>query len=140
LSLKPFADSAGQTPAARSEQEGRSDDLTLQGAAALTRTPRRKTSSVGGGAGDRPGQELALRAGGDRHVRPSPIRAVQACLIGLDLKRVAVVTMVVDAAVPAVVMYGGDPFLLCGDASNEVLTYVEAHAYRADAMVVEVAR
>jgi hypothetical protein len=30
------ADSAGQTPTARSEHEGRSHDLTLQGAAALT--------------------------------------------------------------------------------------------------------
>jgi hypothetical protein len=30
------ADSAGQTPAARSEQEGRGQDLTLQGATALT--------------------------------------------------------------------------------------------------------
>jgi hypothetical protein len=30
------ADSAGQTPTARSEHEGRSQDLTLQGAAALT--------------------------------------------------------------------------------------------------------
>jgi hypothetical protein len=93
-----------------------------------------KASSAGGGAGARPGQELALRASGGRHV---PIRAAQACLIGLNTKRVAIVTMVVDDRVPEVVMYAGEPFLLCGPASNPVLTYVQARAYRADAMVVE---
>jgi len=87
----------------------------------------------GGGAGDRHG--LSPRASGDRHV--PVIRAVQACLIGLDTKRVAIITMVVDDCVPEVVMYAGEPFLLCGPASNPVLTYVQARAYRADAMVIE---
>jgi hypothetical protein len=36
LESLPNADSAGPTPAARSEHEGRGEDLTLQGAAALT--------------------------------------------------------------------------------------------------------
>lgn len=71
-------------------------------------------------------------------VKSPIIRAARAALIGLDGKRVAVVTMVVDDRLPQIVMFGGEPYLaspeIPGDASA---AYIQVRAYRADAMVVE---
>jgi hypothetical protein len=66
------------------------------------------------------------------------VRAARAALIGLDGKRVAVVTMVVDDRLPQIVMFEGEPYLTSpevpGDASA---AYVQVRPYRADAMVIE---
>lgn len=90
-----------------------------------------KASSAGGGAGDRPGQELALRAGGDRHVR---LRCINATLLNLAGQRIALVAMVVDADLPQIVMFEGEPFLRVPGAG---FRYGQVRPYRADAMVVE---
>jgi hypothetical protein len=75
---------------------------------------------IGGAAGDRPGQELAPRASGDRP-STSVIRAARAALLGLDGKRIAVITMVIADRAPEIVMFDGDPFL--HEPWQELLTY-----------------
>lgn len=88
----------------------------------------------GGGAGDRPGL-LPSQAGDDRPVR-TDVRAERAALLGLDGRRVAVVTMVVADRLPQIVMFEGEPFLrLPGHYGAP--RYAQVRPYRADAMVIE---
>ncbi len=67
------------------------------------------------------------------------IRAARAALIGLDGRRVAIVTMVVDDHFPKVVMYEGEPFLfeLSLDCADRSALFRQVRPYRADAMVVD---
>lgn len=105
----------------------------------------------GGGKGDRRGAG-ALRPGGGRPVRASQrealststgeasskvskLRAANASLIGLDGKRVATVTMVIDDDAPLIVMFEGEPYLIDTRVAEHV--YFQVRPYRADAMVID---
>lgn len=66
------------------------------------------------------------------------IRAARAALFGLDGKRVAVVTMVVDDHLPQIVMYAGEPYLADPKVPDDAsAAYFQVRPYRADAMVIE---
>lgn len=70
--------------------------------------------------------------------KPAVIRAARAALIGLDGKRVAVVTMVVDDRLPQIVMFEGEPYLTSPEVPGDTsAAYVQVRPYRADAMVIE---
>jgi hypothetical protein len=69
------------------------------------------------------------------------IRAARAALIGLDGKRIAVVTMVVDDRLPQIVMFEGEPYLASPTIPADTsAAYVQVRPYRADAMVIEEAQ
>jgi hypothetical protein len=90
----------------------------------------------GRGAGDRHGQVPALRAGGDRPVR---LRCINAALLDLKGRRIALVAMVVDAEMPQIVMFEGEPFLRLAGYHDGAPGYAQVRPYRADAMVIEFA-
>jgi hypothetical protein len=66
--------------------------------------------------------------------RTSAVRGVDAALIDLAGKRIAMVTMVIADDLPEVVMFEGNPFLFFDDPP---LTYRQVNPYRADALVIE---
>ncbi|MBN8987451.1 MAG: hypothetical protein J0H42_04345 [Rhizobiales bacterium] len=124
---------------------------------ALSRMSQGFAMSAGGsgGAGDRGG--LVALAAGDRPVsapeqaresaplangtkKNGRIRRARADLLGLDLQRVARVELVVDDQVPAVLMFGGDPFLISGADDRQPLTYLQVRPYRVDALVTDEVR
>jgi hypothetical protein len=91
----------------------------------------------GEGAGDRPG---ALPSGisGGRHA--SPLRCISVGLVDLKGRRIAQIAIVADADLPKVVMFEGEPFLrMPGPAGDRETLYLQVRAYRADAMVIELA-
>lgn len=103
--------------------------------------------SAGGseGAGDRGVSGVALRAASDRLAHRDAqsssiagrgrVRRAEAVLLGLDLRRVAQVGLVVDDAVPQILMFAGDPFLISGADDKQPLTYLQVRPYRVDALV-----
>lgn len=58
------------------------------------------------------------------------VRLVRAALIGLDGEIRSTITMVVDDAMPEIVMFNGDPFLY--DPSHSVIAYLQVRPFRAD--------
>lgn len=90
----------------------------------------------GGGGGDRPGAAPTRPAGDDR---PPAIRAVQGVLFDFAGDRIALVTMVVGAALPRVVMFEGEPFVFDEglDPYSAHPAYVQSRPFRADGSLVK---